>query len=505
MYPSRSPAWLLLLALLCASAVTPPLVYLGVRVGEGGLGEAAGMVLTDRTLALTSRSLGLALVVAAGCLLIGVSSALLIARIRLPVPHFWEVLAALPLAVPSYVAAYAWRDLAPGLHGFAGAAVTLILVSAPYVTLPVLAALRHSDPSCEEAARTLGRSPLSAIRVAVLPQIWPAAAAGALLAGLYALADFGAVATMRYPTFTVAIHRAYRVGFDPALAATLALVLTVLAVALVLGERAARGRWRRRQPAIGERRRSPLADLGRLRLVPMLALGAIGTLSLGVPALSLSRRMAEAARSRIDWSDLGQATVATLAVSAAGALLTVLLAIPIGALAARYRGRLVAGIESVSYLGNAIPGIVIGLAMVFVTLRLAPWLYQTSLALAFAYAVMFLPKSVGSVRTAIGGVPREWEDVGRSLGRRPAHVWLSITARLAVPGVATGGLLVMLTAMKELPATLLLRPLGMETLATQMWSHTAVNAYAAAAPYAFAVVMLAALPAYLLGRGGRPA
>ncbi|MGL4174192.1 MAG: ABC transporter permease [Actinomycetota bacterium] len=499
----RPPRWLLAVAVLCAATVMPPLIYLVVRVFGMGWGGAVDLVLTARTWELVARTVALAVVVTVGCLVIGIPTAAIIARVHLPGKGVWAVLAALPLAVPSYVAAYTWIDLFPSISGFFGSAIVLILVSAPYVTLPVLAAFRRSDPALEELARTLGRSSWGALRIALLPQIWPAAAAGALLAGLYAVADFGAVATMRYVSLTVAIHRAYRVGFDPQLAATLALLLTLLAIFFVGIERSARGRWRRRQPGSGEPRTPRKVTIGRWVFLPLVALIAIATLSLGVPALSLVIRLAEASQSSIDWVRWGQAALATIGVSAAGATLAVGLALPIGALTARYRSRVTTSVESLSYLGNAIPGIVIGLSMVYLTLRLVPALYQTVGALAFAYAVMFLPKAVGGVRTAVARVPREWEDVARSLGNGPTRAWLKVTARLSAQGVSMGGLLVMLTAMKELPATLLLRPIGMDTLATTMWSYTSINAYGTAAPYALGIVVMAAIPAYLLGRQDR--
>lgn len=499
----RPPVLLLVLAVFSAVVVATPLLYLGVRAFGAGWEQLVDIATRARTIDLAANSLLLALTVAVSCLVIGVPSAVLITRARLPLPGLWRVLVALPLAMPSYVAAYAWVDLFPQMNGFFGAWLVLTLVSTPYVTLPVAAALRRADRSVEEVARTLGRSSAGAMRAALLPQVLPAAAAGALLAALYALADFGAVAIMRFEVFTYGIQRAYRVGFDPALAAVLALLLTLLAVVLVLAERGARGRWNRRQPTTISARPSPTEPLRRWRLPALGGLTTVATLSLGVPLWSLTGRLLESTRSGVDWATLFSATLSTLSVSALGAALTIALALPVGVLAARHRGKSVAAIESVSYLGNALPGIVVGLAMVFLTIQLAPALYQTVLALGVAYAVMFLPKAVGAVRTSVGMVPVALEEVGRTLGRTPLAAWWSLTARLATPGIATGALLVMLTAMKELPATLLLRPLGMETLATQMWSHTAVNAYGAAAPYAFAVVLLASLPAYLLAREER--
>ena len=138
--------------------------------------------------------------------------------------------------------------------------------------------------------------------------------------------------------------------------------------------------------------------------------------------------------------------------------------------------------------------------MVYLALLLLPSLYQTMWVLVLAYGILFVPKAAGSVRTAVGQVPLELEDVARSLGRSPVRVWTEVTARLAWTGIAAGALLVALTVMKELPATLLLRPTGTDTLATRLWQLTDIAAYGAAAPYAIVLVVIASVPAFLLSR-----
>ena len=173
---------------------------------------------------------------------------------------------------------------------------------------------------------------------------------------------------------------------------------------------------------------------------------------------------------------------------------------PVGILAARYRTRSVRTIETASYSGHALPAVVVGLSLVFLTLAVLPGIYQTVFVLAFAYAVLFLPKAIGATRSATAAVPPVLEQTARTLGRGPLRAWSETTLRLTLPGIAAGGLLVLLTAMKELPATLMLRPTGLDTLATELWSRTEVAAYGAGAPYAIALVAIAAIPAWLLSR-----
>jgi iron(III) transport system permease protein len=490
---------LLVPALAAAALALLPLVYLAVRALEHGWGPAADVLLRERTLRLVLRSLALAVVVTAACLVVGVSTAWLVVRTRLPGRRVWAVLAALPLAVPTYVAAFAWVAAVPGVSGFGGAALVLTACSYPYVYLPVAAALQRTDPALEDVGRSLGRSPLRTFLTVTLRQVRPAAAAGSLLVGLYVLSDFGAVSILRYDVFTRVIYSSYRSSFDRTPAAVLGCVLVLLTVLIVLAEGRSRGRAGQAPVGGGPPRRNPSRPLGRWSVPAVAWLGLVALVGLGVPAGSLLYWLSRG-RTELDGPALLAAAGATLTVSAVGALVTTALAVPVGILAARSRSRLVRVLEQATYAGHALPGIVVALALVFLGVRYAePWYQRTPLLVA-AYAVLFLPAAVGAVRASVAQSPPVLEEVARSLGRSPAAVLRSVTLPLAAPGVAAGGALVLLTCMKELPATLLLRPTGVDTLATELWTQTGVGAYAAAAPYAALLVLLAALPTYLLGR-----
>jgi iron(III) transport system permease protein len=202
----------------------------------------------------------------------------------------------------------------------------------------------------------------------------------------------------------------------------------------------------------------------------------------------------------LDLAEVVTATGATVWLSSLGAVVTVALALPVGIWLARYPGRRTAVVEQLSYAGHALPGIVVGLGLVFFSLAVAPGMYQTTALVVLAYAVLFGPKAIGATRTAVASAPPVLDDVARSLGRSSWGAIRSVTLPLAAPGVLAGGMLVLLTAMKELPATLILRPTGVDTLATELWSRTTVAAYSAAAPFAVALVLVAALPAFLLAR-----
>lgn len=488
-------------AVVAAALAAIPLVYLVVRVAGAEPGAVADALLRARTAELAINTVGLVLAVSVGCLVLGVGTAWLLARTDLPARRLWIVLAALPLAIPSYVAAFGWVSLTP-LRGFWGAFVVLTLCNAPMVTLPTLAALRQADLAQEDVARTLGRSRSRAFLEATWPQVRPAALAGVLLTALYVLSDFGAVALMRFEAFTWAIHAAYTSSFDPTLAAVMAVVLAVMGVALVAAERTMRGRQARLGSMVAARPASAPVRLGRWRAPALAALLAVAGVSLGVPLGSLLRYLGRGSGEGIAVAPLDVAADAltTVGLALAGAIVALLLALPIGILAARWPSRLAAGAESASYVGLALPGIVVGLSLVYFSLQAVPALYQSVWILAFAYGVLFLPKAVGAVRASIERVEPGLEDVARTLGEGVAGTWARVTARIAWPGIGAGVLLVALTAMKELPATLLLRPTSTDTLATSLWRLTDISAYAAAAPYALVLTAVAAVPALLLTR-----
>jgi iron(III) transport system permease protein len=172
-------------------------------------------------------------------------------------------------------------------------------------------------------------------------------------------------------------------------------------------------------------------------------------------------------------------------------------------LAARHRGRTTSFVEHASFAGHALPGIVVALALVFFGARVAQPIYQRTPLLVIAYAVLFVPAAIGAVRSAVTMSPVRTEEAARSLGSTPWEVLRRVTLPLAAPGIGAGAALVLLTCMKELPATLLLRPTGAETLATSLWTETGVAAYGAAAPYGLALVVLAVLPTLALMRSQR--
>ena len=497
--PARAPLFLTAPSVIVGLIALLPIGYLVVRTSEAGLDRVLTVLLRQRTAELVGRSLLLVALVTTLSVVIGVGLAFLVTRTDLPGRRVLAAVAPLPLAVPSYVAAFAWISAVPDVAGLTGAVLVLILCCYPYVYLPVFAALRRADPGVEEVARSLGRTPWQAFREVTLRQVRPAAAAGGLLVALYTLSDFGAVSILRYDVFTRVIHTAYRSSFDRSTAAVLSLLLVALTVAISVGE----SRVRRRDVARvggGVSRPPEPMGLGGWRVPLAGAAGAVVALALAFPIASLLWWFGTGLSGGVDVGRLVEGVVATAWLALLGALACTLGAVPVGILAARHRGRLTTVVEQVTYAGHALPGIVVALALVFLGIRVVPWAYQEAPLLVLAYVVLFLPTAVGSVRSSVAQSPVAGEEVARSLGATPGAVLRRVTLPLAAPGIGAGAALVLLTCMKELPATLLLRPTGTDTLATSLWTQTGVGAYGAAAPYGLALVVLAVLPTIALMR-----
>lgn len=490
-------------AAVAAAAITVlPIAYLLIQAGSQGWARVLDEVWDRRMLDLAARSVALAGVVTSAATVIGVATALAVVRTDVPARPLFRIAMALPLSLPSYVSAYAWVSRWPSLAGFWGAALVLTSVSFPFVHLPVAAALRRLDGTQEDVARSLGRSPRQVAVELTVRQIRPAATAGALLVGLYVLSDFGAVATMRFESFTWVIYGAYRAGFDPARAAILSLVLVGLALVLVWGEGWARGRGEAAHVGAGVSRPARTIGLGRARWPVFAALSAVCAVTLVVPVVLVFQWLLRGGEA-IDVADLSRALAVTVGISAIATVVTVALALPVGIVAARVRRRWARGIERATFVAHALPGIVIAISLVFVGIRLVPSLYQRLPLLILAYAVLFCSLAVGAIRASIEQTPVGVDHVARSLGLSPWAVVTRVNLPLAAPGIAAGAGLVFLATMKELPATLVLRPTGLETLSTQLWRNTSVTDYAGAAPYAVALVLVAAVPAALLSAFGK--
>lgn len=520
--PSRRrggpPVAILVPAVLVGLVAALPLLYLLVRAVEAG-GGVWDLLVRPRTARVLANTALLATAVAGATTLLAVPLAWLTTRTDLPGRRVWATAAALPLVIPSYVGALAvvaalgprgmfqgWLERfgvekLPAIYGFWGAWLTLTLFTYPYVFLAVRTALRGLDPALEEAARCLNRGPWRTFVSCTLPQLRPAIAAGALLAALYSVGDFGVVTLLRFDAFTRAIYVQYGSVFNRASASALALLLVLFAAALLLAEARVRGRASFHRVGGGAARPARPVPLGRWRLPALAYCAGVVGLALGLPLAVLGYWFVRSLGQGIDVAELGAAALHSVTLGGWTAATATLAALPVALLAARHGGRVGALAERVGFLGYALPGIVVALAFVAIGVR-TPF-HQTLPLLVVACAVRFLPQAIGATRLSLLQIGPRLEEAARSLGRSQAGAVRSVTVPLARPGVLTGAALVLLTTMKELPTTLLLSPTGYDTLATEIWTAAGDAAYGAAAAPALLLIAVSALPTLLLAARDR--
>jgi iron(III) transport system permease protein len=529
-------SWRFLL-ILAAGAITALVLlvplYLVIR-GFGAGAEAVGTLFSPRTFQMLVNTLLLAVAVTCGAAALAIPLAWLTTITDLPGRRLWGVLVVLPLILPSYVVAFIHVSLLspkglaqqlleplfgverlPNFYGFPGAFLVLTLITYPYILLTVRGAIQRLDPSLIEAARSLGLSPWGAFWRVTLPHLKPAVLAGSLLVILYVLRDFGAVTMLQYNTFTRIIYNRYQ-SYQLDMAALYATVLVLMTLAILYFEQRSRGRARYNRLSAGSSRRLQPTQLGKWKAPALIFTGSTVFFALGLPVITLFYWLwrgwqGQAAASAgimgdnlASISELLEPAWYTASASLVAALLTVLLALPIVILAVRRPSRLSRIFERVAYAGFALPGIVVALAFVFFGIQFLPSLYQTLPMLLAAYVILFLPQAIGAQRASLLQVSPALEEAGRSLGRNPLRVLQQVTLPLIRPGLVGAGLLVCLTAMKELPATLILSPLGFSTLSGQVWSNIGEAFFARAAVPTLALLLISSIPlAWLTLRDGR--
>ena len=489
---------------------TLPIAALVLRV-VGASDDAISVLLSARTLELFGRSALLTVLVTFAAIVVGVGAAWITVRTDLPGRSAWGVLVALPLVIPSYVIALSFLSASgprglftritgtelPILDGLPGAWLALVLSTFPYVFLIVAAALRRIDPALEDAARGLGASPRRVFRTVTLPQLRPAIGAGALLVALYTLSDFGAVSLMRFDAFTRVIYAQYAGRLDRTPAAVLSVALIAIALAIIWGEERTRG------PAAyfshRPNRKAALRHLSPMgRFVATVALALIVIAGLVLPVAVLVSWVLDGTRLDtgvpVDWAAVG----GSLLGSSLAAIAAMAAAIPVVVLAVRYRSRASGWLERSVFVAFSLPHITVAIAVVFFSVRYLGPFYQSLTVLVIVYASIFLAQATGSAKASMLQVDPAVEEASRGLGRGPWATLRSITIPLIRPGLLAGGALVFLTTMKELPATLLLRPTGFDTLAVDIWSAANELLYARAAASALVLLAISAVPMFFL-------
>ena len=464
------------LFLLPFAYLTSQMISLG-----GGLGD---LLTSSATLAPLGRSLLIATATAVLCTMVGSTLAWVVARTDVPGRRVFRWLLPLPLVIPSFVGATAVLsafgrgaliDWIPRIDGFWGALIVLTLLSYPYVYLPVFARLTTTAPQLEEASRLLGAGTWRTIRDVVVPQIRTTALSGMLLVFLYALSDFGAVALMRFDTITRAIFSS-RLA-DRATSLTLGFVLAVIALGVAWSERTVA----RHTPPVGEGGETQVSyALGRWKPAAFGGAAAVVGLALVAPiSVFVVWVIRGSTAIGLGYSGLGDSlgflirpTVNSAVSAVIAAAAAAVIVLPVAYVAVRRSGWLAGFAATAVASVFALPGLVVALAIVFWALS-APTavagLYQSIPLLVLAYVLHFGAQSMTVTRSAVANLPRRFEEAGQMLGAGRLRRFATIELPIIAPGVVAGAGLVLLSTLKELPATLLLAPAGFQTLATKIW------------------------------------
>jgi iron(III) transport system permease protein len=496
-----TPRLLLAAGVLAALVLLLPLAFLILQAAQDGWSALHPLLFRSLTATLLWNTVSLTAVVTVLCAVIGTLAAWCVERTDLPGRRIWAVLVVIPVGIPDFVTSFGWKSIFPSLGGFWGAALVMSLAVYPLVYLPVAASLRSADPAQEEVARSLGLGRVRTFWRVTLAQVKVAALGGCVLVALVMLAEYGAFEILGFRTFTTEIYTEFLTGFNGPAACALSLVLVVLSIFVLTGEGLSRGRGRQARTG-GLAARVPRPHrLGRSKLAVLAGFFALVGLALGVPVGAIVYWMLHGGASTLPSVSILSAAWHTVFYAAAAGLVATLAALPIAILSVRHPGRMSSVLERSTYLVLAVPGLVVALALTYVSERYAAgFLYQSTAMLILAYAIMFFPLALVAVRASVAQAPPGLEEVGRSLGRSRLEVLWRLTMPLVAPGLAAAFCLVFLEVVTELTATLVLIPTGAQTLATQFWAFQSNISYGQAAPYAGLMILIAAIPSYVLGR-----
>ena len=513
----RQPTILTLLATAVCLCAALPLFYISYHAfsAEPDLWQR---LTTGQLPLLGRRTLALVMTVSVVTAVLGISAAWLIERTDLPGRALWRWLLALPLAIPGYVGAVCYMFLLrrggfvdqlamhyldferqqfplPPLFNLWGVTAIISLYTFPYVCLAVAAALRVSDATLDDAALVAGHNRRRIFFTLTLPLLMPAVASGLLLVGLYVLSDFGTVALMRYQTFTTAIYRQFAGEIGRSAASIVSLGLIALSLPVLFTEKLLHRRDRHYVRGAHWRPLQVL-HLGRWRWAAVSSIVLLVTLSLLLPLVVLTGLTIRGiiAPTEVDriWSvsavSLWQSGLNSLLLAIGAATLTVILALLPALLAVRYQNRYSFTLLALGKTAFALPGIIVGLGFLMFFIRTP--IYATVGALGIALAFRLLPQALALNEATLRTISPTLEQAAHTLGHGLWATLRRVTIPLAAPGLLAAWALTFVTAMKELPLLVMLRPPGFDTLPIRVWEAANDSIYTQAAPPALLLVVL---------------
>jgi len=529
---------LVLTALAVAGLVAAPILSVWANLLAGGTGETWAHLAATVLPEYVANTLWLCLGVGIGVIVVGVPTAWLVTMHVFPGRRLFEWALVLPLAVPAYVMAYTYTDLLqfvgpvqtwlresfgwgkndywfPDVRSTGGAVAMFTFVLYPYVYLLARTAFLERASGMLEVGRSLGLSAWGSFFRISLPLARPAVAAGAALALMETLADYGTVAYFAVPTFTTGIYRAWFSLGDRAAAAQLSAALLGFVILVLLLERASRGRARFHNTT-GRNRPQPGRRLSGLRSAAAIAACALPLLLGFVLPAGILLNMALTEGDAQFGARFLQLAGNSFTLAGLSAALAVVFALLLAYAARLSRARWPHWMNRIVGLGYAVPGSVIAVGVLIPVTRLDNWLAQVMTAwtgvnpgllltggiaaLVYAYLVRFLAIALQTVEASLLKITPSMDDAARSLGYGQGATLRSVHLPLLRGSLLTAGLLVFVDVMKELPATLVMRPFNFDTLATQAYTLASDERLAEASTAALAIVAVGVLPLIAVSR-----
>ena len=446
--------------------------------------------------------------------LISLPLAFLNVRSNLPFAKHLTSISVLPIALPSYVMAttqieiwskngwvhnflklfFEMKDF-PSFYGLIGSVFVLSLITYPYVYIGLSAMFRRFDYQMIDASRTLGNGRIKTFRKIIFPLVSPTITAGSLLVALYVLSDFGAVSLLRFNTFTIAIfNRMYNsISNYGVLEISLLAILFCFVILYIESKTKNEARYFSNSNLSDYKR----IDLGIWRwiifpitLLP-LCFGFI--LPIAVLIYWLIIGMGE----DFGFSQVIKPAINTIVISSVSALFITLVSVPI-LISVKKRIKFFSFfIDKVSYIGLSLPGVIVSMSLVFFCINYFDYIYQTFIVLILGYFISFLPAALGPIKSSMAQIDPKLQDASYTLGAGKISTYYNVIVKLSSPGFIYGAVLVFILCLKELPATLILSPIGFQTLATQIWSFASEAFFIKTALASIVLVIIAGIPSYI--------
>lgn len=498
----HSPFLLKFCILLIVIPLLLPILYLMEYSISNDWYSTSHLLMSKPTLKLLLNTLLLCFIVTSVTIILAICIAFILERCQIRAKSLLSTLISLPLCIPALISSFTWFSLDTSIFsGLFGICFVMVFALFPLAFLPISAGLRRLDGSWEEVSYSLSRNKLYTFWHVILPQLKPAIGNSILLIALHLLVEFGAVSIMGYDTFSTAIFSEFEAYYNTQTAAVLCLVLVILCMIIVGFELKFRGNSKLVRSGKGSSSPPKLIPLNKWEWPAIIFVLSIFIFGVLIPVFMLCAWLYEGTSIHSEYFQFGtyiEAVIDTILISFASAAITLFVALPLVWYSIRYRGFISIWVERLPFLLHAIPAVVIGLAIAKYTVVYAYPLYATYYVLIPAYLMLYLPLAQTSIRTSIEQIPQGIENISNSLGKTGIQLFIKIIIPCIRPGIIAGFALCFLQMMKELTSTLILSPVGMTTMAIELWHAQEGLQYSIVAAYGLSLILFSGIPVFLL-------